>query len=182
MIPPPVDVGSFSIDTNRTENQLVIVGRLEKRKRPKIAVDAMRELPEHTLKLVGDGPLRGEIERSAPSNVDVLGYVDDSTLRQTIEESIAGIFLAEREDFGITPIEYMAAGTPVVGVNEPNTNNQIDQETGILVKPTLDDVIEGIQAVTRKDWDRQAIRETAEEYSAERFRADIQEFVEAVYF
>lgn len=182
VMPPPVDVDKFSPDADRKENQLVMVGRLEERKRPEVAVDAMRELPEYTLKLIGDGPLRGDIERNAPSNVDVLGYVDDTTLRRTIEESVAGIFLAEREDFGITPIEYMAAGTPVVGVDEPNTNNQVDQETGILVEPTSADVVEGIQTVAQKDWDPQAIRSKAEMYSSERFRTDIREFVEAVCF
>lgn len=182
VITPPVNVEQFSPDAYRRENQLVMVGRLEERKRPEVAIDAMRELPEYTLKLVGDGPLREEIERNAPSNVDVLGFVEDSLLRKTVEESIAGIFLAEREDFGITPIEYMAAGTPVVGVDEPNTNNQVDQETGLLVEPTSEDVMKGIQSVAQKDWDRQAIRGKAEMYSSERFRREIREFVEAVCF
>lgn len=182
ILPPPVEVNAFSVDTDRVENQLVMVGRLEDRKRPEIAVEAMRELPEFTLKLIGDGPLRAKIEGDAPSNVDVLGYVDDSTLRKTVEESVGGIFLAEREDFGITPIEYMAAGTPIVGVDEPNTNNQVDQETGVLVEPTSEAVADGLQSLARTDWDRQTIREHAETYSAERFRKEIQEFVEAVCF
>lgn len=182
VLPPPVDVDEFSHYSDRMEKQLVMVGRLEERKRPRVAVNAMSELQGYTLKLLGDGPLRGEIERTAPSNVDVLGYVDDSTLRRTIEESAAGVFLAEREDFGITPIEYMAAGTPVVAVNEPNTNNQVDKETGVLVEPTPKGVAEGIQVVVGRDWDRRAIRDRAETYSSERFRDDIREFVETVYF
>ncbi|NIB99459.1 glycosyltransferase [Halobacterium sp. R2-5] len=182
VIPPPVDVEQFSSDTERVESQLVMVGRLEDRKRPRVAVNAMQELPDCTLKLVGDGPLREEIERTAPSNVDILGYVDDQTLRSTIEESAAGVFLAEREDFGITPIEYMAAGTPVVGVDEPNTNNQVDEDTGVLVEPTPEAVVTGIQDVLRGDWDRQVLRNRSYDYSTERFRADLREFVETVYF
>ncbi|GAA0274363.1 hypothetical protein GCM10009000_107420 [Halobacterium noricense] len=142
----------------------------------------MRRLPEYTLKLIGDGPLRGEVERDAPSNVEILGYVDDATLRRTIEESVAGVFLAEREDFGITPIEYMAAGTPVVGVDEPNTNNQVDEETGVLVKPIPEDVAEGIRSVVQKDWNHREIRTKAEKYSAGRFRTDIRSFIETVCF
>jgi glycosyltransferase involved in cell wall biosynthesis len=182
IIPPPVEVEKFSLGAERTGPQLVMVGRLEDRKRPRVAVDAMRELPDCTLKLVGDGPLREEIEQTAPSNVDVLGYVDDQLLRSTIEESTAGIFLAEREDFGITPIEYMAAGTPVVGVNEPNTNNQVDDDTGVLVEPTPKAVVAGIRDVLRRDWNRQALRDRASDYGTERFRADLREFVETVYF
>lgn len=182
VLAPPVKVDSFTANADRVENQLVMVGRLEERKRPQVVIDAMRELPAYTLKLIGDGPLRDEIEQKAPSNVDVLGYVDDSTLRTTIEQSIAGVFLAEREDFGITPIEYMAAGTPVVGVDEPNTSNQVNESTGILVEPTIEAVAAGICTAGERSWDRNAIREQAEEYDTNRFRTSLREFIEAVYF
>ncbi|MFB6234046.1 MAG: glycosyltransferase [Halopenitus sp.] len=181
VIPPPVDVDGFSPDAVRKENQLVMVGRLEGRKRPKVAVDAMRELPEFTLKLIGDGPLRGEIERNAPSNVDVLGYVDDTTLKRTIEESVAGIFLAEREDFGITPIEYMAAGTPVVGVDEPNTNNQIREGVnGMLVEPNSEAVKKNIRRMTQRTWDRETIAKSAEKYHPSRFREELRDVINNV--
>ncbi|QRV13985.1 glycosyltransferase [Haloterrigena salifodinae] len=180
VIAPPVDVAKFSPNATRVENQIVMVGRLEERKRSTIAVNAFRSLPEYRLKLVGDGPLREKIEQDTPSNVDILGYVDDATLRRTVEESIAGVFLAEREDFGITPIEYMAAGMPVVGVDEPNTNNQIDQETGVLVDPTPDAVADGIRTAVGREWDRETIRSRAEDYGSERFRTKIREFVETI--
>jgi len=182
VISPPVDVTEFSTDVDRNQNQLVMVGRLEERKRPMTAVKAMQELPDYTLKLIGDGPMRKEINRQAPPNVEVLGYVNDSTLRKTIEESVAGLFLAEREDFGITPIEYMAAGTPVVGIDEPNTNNQVTQNTGVLVEPTAEAVAEGVKKSTGRNWNRQELRDRANEYSTVRFRKEISDFVEAVYF
>lgn len=182
VIAPPVDVANFVPDAPRVENQLVMVGRLEERKRPTVAVDAFRQLPNYTLKLIGDGPLRKQIERDAPSNVDVLGYVDDSTLRRTLEESSVGVFLAEREDFGITPIEYLAAGIPVVGVDEPNTNNQIDRETGVLVDPTPAAVADGIRTAVSRTWDRETIRDRAEDYSTARFRTEIRDFVETISF
>lgn len=182
VIEPPVDVDSFSPNREHVEKQLVLVGRLEERKRPSIAIRAMESLREFTLKVVGAGPLRDELEESAPSNVDFLGYVDDETLRRTIKESVAGLFLAEREDFGITPIEYMAAGTPVVGVDEPNTNNQVTEDTGVVVKPNPDAVASGVRAVANREWDRGAVRSHAEKYGADRFREAIVEFIEAVYF
>jgi glycosyltransferase involved in cell wall biosynthesis len=182
VIPPPIDVDAFTPDRNRVDNQLVLVGRLEERKRPAIVVRAMEDLPEFTLKVVGTGPLRDKLESSAPENVDFLGYVDDATLRRTVEESVAGIFLAEREDFGITPIEYMAAGTPVVGVDEPNTKNQIDSESGVLVDPTPEAVASGVRSVAETDWDRSAVRRCAEAYGTDRFRDELRKFVESVCF
>lgn len=179
VIPPPVPVEEFTPSRERTPGQIVMVGRLEDRKRPGVAVDAMRSVPEYTLKLVGDGPRREELERDAPGNVEFLGYADDKTLRRTVESSVAAVFLAEREDFGITPIEYMAAGTPVVAVDEPNTNNQIDSEVGTLVDPEADAVAAGIRRVVGRDWDRDAIRARAKAYDAARFRTAIREFVDS---
>lgn len=182
VIPPPVDVDAFSPDRERVENQLVLVGRLEERKRPDVAVRAMERLSEFTLKVVGTGPLRDDLEARAPDNVEFLGYVDDATLSRTVEESVAGLFLSEREDFGITPVEYMAAGTPVVGVDEPNTNNQIDERAGVLVNPTPEAVGTGVRRVARTEWDRSAIRSRAETYGTGRFRDALRAFIESVSF
>jgi glycosyltransferase involved in cell wall biosynthesis len=182
IIYPPVDTETFEPRDPQTETQLVMVGRLEERKRPQVAVESMRQLPEFTLKLIGDGPLREKLEATAPSNVEFLGYVGDDTLRQIVGESKAGLFLAEREDFGITPIEYMAAGIPVIGVDEPNTNNQVTEKTGILVDPTPDDLADGIRRVARQNWNRERIREESHSYGTKRFRDEITEFVETVRF
>lgn len=174
---PPVEVKKFRHDRERVKKQIVMVGRLEERKRTEIAIEAMKLLSRYTLKLIGEGPRRKFLERSSPDNVDFLGYVDDETLRETVETSQAALFLARREDFGITPIEYMAAGTPIVGVDEPNTNNQIDQSTGTLVMPEPDAVAEGIRNVAGREWNHKAIQNQSQEYSVDRFREEIQNFV-----
>lgn len=179
VISPPVDVEAFAHDRDRTAGRLVMVGRLEERKRPSVAVSAMERLPEHTLVLVGDGPLREPLARRAPPNVEFAGYVDRDCLRHTVEESVAGLFLARREDFGVTPIEYMAAGTPVVGVDEPNTNNQVDDEVGTLVEPEPEAVAEGVRRVTGRTWDRGSLRARAGAYGADRFRDQLRSFVES---
>lgn len=181
-IPPPVEVGAFSTDRDRVDGQLVMVGRLEERKRPALAIQAMERLPGYTLTVVGDGPLRSSLASQAPDNVEFRGYLDGESLRRTVEESVAGLFLAEREDFGITPIEYMAAGTPVVGVDEPNTNNQVDAETGVLVEPDADAVVDGVETIAEREWDRSALRARADEYGTDRFHDRIQSFVEEIYF
>jgi len=181
VIPPPVDIEAFTPREERVENQLIMVGRLEERKRPEVAIRAMEDLNDYTLKIVGNGPLREELEKDAPSNVTFLGYVDDSNLRRCIEESVAGIFLAKREDFGITPIEYMAAGTPVIGVDEPNTNNQVNTDTGVLVNPIPGAVADGARTSSSMNWDREKIRNQAERYNTDRFKNSFEEFINDVY-
>lgn len=182
VINPPVNIDRFSTDRRHRSDEVVMVGRLEERKRPTVAVRAFRRLAggedPPQLHLVGDGPLRAEVERATGDNVRVHGYVDDARLVELVERAWAGLFLARREDFGITPVEYMAAGLPVVGVDEPNTNRQVtDGETGLLVDPDPAAVAEGIQEALGREWDRARIREVAEGYRPALFEKRLREVV-----
>jgi glycosyltransferase involved in cell wall biosynthesis len=58
-------------------------------------------------------------------NVDVRGYVEEAEKRRLLRDAKALVFLAENEDFGMVPVEAMAAGTPVIGVEEGFTAEQI---------------------------------------------------------
>ncbi|PSQ16658.1 hypothetical protein BRD00_10380 [Halobacteriales archaeon QS_8_69_26] len=185
VVTPPVMVDRFSPDREKRPNEVVMVGRLEERKRPEVAVRAFERLSSGTegdgphLRLLGDGPLRSKIERTAPENVTVEGYVSDETLVEAVERASAGVFLANREDFGITPVEYLAAGTPVVAVDEPNTNNQVtDGETGVLVDPTPEAVADGVERTLGQEWDRDRLRTSAESYGPAAFERGIREVIE----
>lgn len=185
VVHPPVDVDRFRHDRAREPGAVVMVGRLEERKRAALAVEAFDGLgdvegatPE--LHLLGDGPLAEDLRRRAPPNVHVHGYVEEGELVERLETADAGLFLAKREDFGIVPVEYMAAGLPVVGVDEPNTNNQVvADENGVLVEPTPTDVRRGVEAALRRRWDRGRVRESAAEYGVDRFRERLRAVFEA---
>lgn len=181
VVHPPVNIKRFNANREREPGSVVMVGRLEARKRVELAVKAFDDISEVNgripqLHLVGDGPLRSEIEANKPPNVHVHGYVSDDSLTEFVETAAAGLFLSKREDFGITPVEYMAAGTPVVGVNEPNTNNQVrDGKTGVLVETDPASVRSGVRTALEQKWDRAAIREAATVYDSETFRTAITE-------
>jgi glycosyltransferase involved in cell wall biosynthesis len=184
VVNPPVDTDSFSWDGYHTPGKFVMIGRLEDRKRPLIAVEAFSQLLDRGLEevpqlhLVGGGPLLKKARREAPENVRVHGYVEDDILRDIVESSDAGIFLAEREDFGITPIEYLAAGLPVLAVDEPNTNNQIeDGFSGVLVEPNPSAVTDGVIEILNQRWDREAIANDANSYRTDRFYEEIREVI-----
>lgn len=186
VINPPVDTESFSWQGEHNPGKFVMVGRLEERKRPLLAVEAFEELVDSAqqtpeLHLVGDGPLHDRIRKEAPENVVLRGYLDDEELQDLLESSYAGVFLAQREDFGITPIEYMAAGLPVLGVDEPNTNNQVEEDvTGCLVDPEPSAVAEGVSEMMERTWGRESIAKSAQKYGVDRFRSEIHEVVKNV--
>lgn len=184
VVHPPVAVETFDHTRMPYPRELVMVGRLEERKRPDIAVKAVTKLeneleePPH-LNVIGDGPMREELEEIAGDNIEFYGFADAITLRNNVEHAQAGIFLAKKEDFGITPIEYLAAGTPVVAVNEPNTNRQItDGENGILVEPTVTDVADAISNILDQNWDRDELAADADAYNTDRFHNEIQNIIQ----
>jgi glycosyltransferase involved in cell wall biosynthesis len=185
VVHPPVDVNRFRHDRARDPGTVAMVGRLEDRKRVDLAVAAFDRIgdvdgvtPE--LHLLGDGPHYGDLKRRAPPNVHVHGYVEEGALIEWLETASAGLFLARREDFGIAPVEYMAAGLPVVGVDEPNTNNQVRAgESGLLVEPTVGAVRRGVETALGLQWDRERVRRAAEAYGVDRFRERIRAVFDA---
>jgi glycosyltransferase involved in cell wall biosynthesis len=76
-------------------------------------VEAFRKLPDRKLVVVGDGPEMKRIKSLAGPNVEILGYQPTAVLTDLMQRARAFLFAAE-EDFGITPVEAQACGTPVI--------------------------------------------------------------------
>jgi glycosyltransferase involved in cell wall biosynthesis len=184
VVNPPVDVDRFDPGRERDPGSVVMVGRVEERKRTDVAVEAFRKFEgpadqRPQLHVLGEGPLRSSLGADAPDNVHFHGFVDDDELTDRVERASVGLFLAEREDFGITPVEYVAAGTPVVGVDEPNTNNQVtDGENGVLVDPEPAAVRDGVRRALDAGWDRDEIAAGVRGYAPEWFRERLREVVD----
>ncbi|MEH6676982.1 glycosyltransferase, partial [Phenylobacterium sp.] len=111
VIPPPVDVENFTSSPS-TGDYYLWVGEITQYKRPDIAVEAFRKLGRR-LVIIGDGEERKKLEAGAPANIEFRGRTSTEELRQTLQECRALIFPGE-EDFGIVPVEAMAAGRPVI--------------------------------------------------------------------
>jgi len=110
IIPPPVDIPPYQ--EQPAHDYYLAGGRLIPYKRIALAVEAMSKLGL-PLKVFGDGRDRRTLEAIATPNVEFLGWVDEQQRRDLFARCRAFIFPGE-EDFGITPLEAMAAGRPVV--------------------------------------------------------------------
>lgn len=96
----------------------------------------------------------------------------DDELRELIRGVTATIYIPVDEDFGMSPLESMACGTPVIGVNDGGLKETIiDGKTGILIDPTCS--IEGIRNAVKKihttNLSPLDCRDRASEFSLERF-------------
>ena len=112
VIHPPVDIARIPYQESK-EDFYLTVSRLVSYKRIDLIVDAFRAMPEKRLVVVGDGPEMQHLKQRAGPNVEFLGHMDDNAVHALLGRARAFIFAA-REDFGITPVEAQAAGTPVI--------------------------------------------------------------------
>jgi glycosyltransferase involved in cell wall biosynthesis len=112
VIYPPVDVDSFQL-RERKETFYLTASRLMPYKKVTAIVEAFRSLPDRRLIVVGDGTEMSRVKALAGANVEVLGFQPAPVLVDLMQRARAFVFAAE-EDFGITPVEAQACGTPVI--------------------------------------------------------------------
>lgn len=114
---PPVDVDNYSPDLEPTQEYYLYVGRLAGHKRVDELVAAFQRL-DAELVIAGEGPAERDLRAQASDNVRFEGYVSEPRKRELMAGAAAGLFPGANEDFGMVPIEYLAAGTPVITVRE----------------------------------------------------------------
>ncbi len=179
---PPCDTKYF--EYLGQESYYLSMGRLEPLKRIKRIVRAFVGMPEKRLIVVSGGSDYEEIQRMASptKNIQVLGWVDESTLLELLGNCIATIYIPESEDFGMSPVESMAAGKPVIGVREGGlAETVIDGETGVLL--SADPNTEQIQSSIRWLTPRRAIKmqadcqRRAEQFSLQMFLHRMNEII-----
>ncbi|HDK9850228.1 TPA: glycosyltransferase, partial [Klebsiella pneumoniae] len=112
VIYPPVDVDRFSL-VDEKEDFYFTASRLVPYKRIDLIVEAFSHMPDKKLVVIGDGSEMGKIKSKAARNIEILGYQSNEVMQSTMQKAKAFVFAAE-EDFGITPVEAMACGTPVI--------------------------------------------------------------------
>ena len=115
--------------------------RLTGLKRIELIIDAFRRLPGKRLVIASGGDLEATLRARAAgaANIEFTGWVDDTTLADLIGRAIATIYVPKDEDFGMSPVESMSAGKPVIGVAEGGlTETVLDGRTGMLLEPGFD--------------------------------------------
>ncbi len=77
-------------------------------------------MPEKKLVVIGDGPEMSKIRKIAGANIEILGFQPNDVMEEYMMDAKAFVFAAE-EDFGITPVEAQACGTPVIAFGKGGT-------------------------------------------------------------
>jgi len=187
VIHPPVDVDKFSLRTNK-EPFYLTASRLVPYKKITAIVEAFRAMPDRKLVVIGDGPEMKRVKAAAGPNVEILGYQPSSVLSDHMQRARAFIFAAE-EDFGITPVEAQACGTPVIaygrgGALETIRGLEHARPTGLFFHRQDAAAIAEAVAEFERNADRIApldCWENAQRFSAQIFRETYGKFVESCW-
>ncbi|MBD2795655.1 glycosyltransferase family 4 protein [Xenorhabdus sp. 18] len=186
VIYPPVAVDDFPC-IEQKEDFYFTASRMVPYKKMDLIVEAFTQMPDKKLIVIGDGSEYKRIAALADghSNITLLGYQPFEELKSHMQRAKAFVFAAE-EDFGITPVEAQACGTPVIAFGKGGALETVrplgsDMPTGLFFEEQ--NVASLCSAVKRFERDinliePQSCRKNAERFSEARFAQEFSSFVE----
>ncbi len=180
VINPPVDVEMFSSNLGIGEgNYFLSLNRLWKGKGIDVIVQSCIKL-KLPLKVASTGPELENLKQlvkdlKGEKFVEFLGLVPDSDLPALYRGASALIQCAEDEDFGIIPVECMAAGTPVIALRAGGyTETIIEGKTGeFFDQPTVQSLSEVLQNFDYTKYKIEDCYNQAKKFSKERFKEEL---------
>ncbi len=172
VIHPPVDV-DYPPPVAKPDEFYLVVSELVHYKRVELAVDACTRLGR-PLVVIGTGPMLADLGGRAGSCVRLLGWQSDEMVRDHLRRCRALLFCGE-EDFGLTPVEAMAAGRPVIAYRAGGaTETVVEGATGLFFdEQSPAAVAEAIRAFEKNEGRLQSatMQERARRFGVEQFRS-----------
>lgn len=186
VIHPPIKVESYkekNYENADGENYYITVGRLVPYKRVDVLIEAFNKSPDRKLFIAGAGNDGERLKDLAKSdNISFLGFVDEEVKTELVAKAKAFLFAAE-EDFGMSPVEAMALGTPVIGFSKGGTRDYIMENVNgqFFEKQTPDSLLKAIEAFERQTFEREAIIRSVTHFDEKNFRKRLKAFVDEKY-
>jgi len=189
VIYPPVDTNLFQIadlSKQKTEDKYFLIGcRLAPYKRVDIVIEAFKKLgADYRLKIFGDGVDLERLKKLADGhlNIEFLGRVSDEEKAELYRHAQAFINPQE-EDFGITAVEAMASGRPVIAYQKGGaTETVIPAKSGLFfTEQSPEAIMEVVRAFRSEDFNPLEIKEWAETFSLNNFKDKIKAFISQSY-
>ena len=177
---PPVDVGAFEV-SQEVGDYFLTGGRLVPYKRNDLIIHVFNRL-KWPLKIFGDGPDLSALQRIAGPTIEFLGRVSDRERRELMTHAKAFIH-PQVEDFGITPVESMASGRPVIAYSVGGARETVvPGKTGIFFEDqSWESLLDAVIHFDHTAWNSDEIRAHAQRFANQQFDQKIKAYVEEKY-
>ncbi|HSX33088.1 MAG TPA: glycosyltransferase [Candidatus Saccharimonadales bacterium] len=178
VIHPPVEVERFAgAEAPAPRHGFITADRHVAAKRIDIIVAACTRLGLQ-LTVVGSGPETKRLKALAGPTVTFTGFLPEADV-PTYFAGAQAFIKASFEDFGVVPVEAMAAGTPVIAYKAGGAQDYvIPGKTGILYDTqTVDSLSRALKAFDAKKFHSKTIQAAAAQFSAQAFQTQIHDFV-----
>jgi len=180
VIHPPVDTVRFQpVDDH--DDYFLLVSTLNPYKCVDLAIEAFNRLAL-PLVVIGRGPEYERAEQLAGPTVKLLGWRDDEEVAWRMARCRAFV-MPQEEDFGIAPLEAQSCGRPVIAYGAGGAlDSIIDRQTGLLFRPQSPEALyRAVRRFEQMEFDEQACRQNALQFSVDRFKRKFSSFVEKVW-
>lgn len=170
VVHPPVLLDSSFEDRDdgraHDPDTFVWIHRFVSYKRPLEVMRAFAKLPDTNLIMVGVGPLADQVAEEASANVSVRGWIEREELEDLLR-SAGGFVHVGLEDFGISMVEALAAGTPVLALNSGGATDIVRHGVDGVLIPDADPktITDAVNVMRSTVWDDVTLRARAEQFS-----------------
>jgi glycosyltransferase involved in cell wall biosynthesis len=151
---------------------LLYVGSLYPHKNVKVVIDALTQLPEYTFKIVSarsafEHTLRHySTQKNLNNRVEFLGFQDDQKVAELLHTATALVQPSLSEGFGLTGLEALASGTPVIASNIPIFHEIYKDQAKFFEPKNSADFVEAVRRVEKLNRTKfsKAARQFAQQY------------------
>jgi glycosyltransferase involved in cell wall biosynthesis len=177
---PPVDTERFNNETSAERSGFITVGRQATYKRTDLLIEACNEL-HLPLTVIGRGPDHARLVNIAGPTITFLTDIPDAEMPQQLASAEAFLFAAY-EDFGIAPVEAMAAGTPVIAFKAGGALDYVmPGQTGeFFENQTVDSLVAVLKSFKSDKYSSNDIKEQAKKFSTEQFHKNLSQTLYSV--
>lgn len=179
VIYPPVDTSKFTPEAQK-DNYYLTASRFVPYKKIDLIAEAFSKMPDKKLLIIGEGSDEQKIKSMCSRNIEMLGYKEADELSNYMQKAAAFVFAAE-EDFGISVIEALSCGTPVIALNRGGTAETIaDGKYGIhFPEQTAESIIQAVEKFekSKSNFDSHTLSNYAKQFDRKVFEERIEAFV-----
>jgi len=178
VIYPPVEIINDKPRSQNVRSYYLTGGRLVSAKNFDLIIETFNQL-KISLKIYGDGVLKNSLQKIAGDNIEFLGKIDDENLAKLYSGAKAFVLAQKDEDFGMTAVEAMAYGTPIIAYRGGGyTESVIENKTGIFFDHlTVESMSEAVKKFEKMKFDPSDSVNQSKKFLLRRFKKELVQFV-----